>query len=163
MSIISSIRNIIARNVMPRVFLNWSDTDILLRKRKEKEEIRQKEGRPHEVFYFYELSDPYSHITAQLISNFKAEYAIDLTPLVVGEPPSKTVHEPTMYRKYCLTDAIRIAPFYGIEFPINQFPNDKVISLAQRILCDLERDEFISRIAEISTFVWSDNEAALKA
>ena len=55
MSIISSIRNIIARNVMPRVFLNWSDPDILLRKRKEKEEIRQKEGRPHEVFYFYEL------------------------------------------------------------------------------------------------------------
>lgn len=163
MSIFSSIRNVIARNVMPRVFLNWSDPDVLFRKRVEKEEVRQKEGRPHEVFYFHELSDPYSHITAQLIRNFKAEYAVDLVPLVVGEPPSKTVHEPSMYRKYCLTDAIRIAPFYGLEFPINQLPNDKIISLAQRILCDLKKDEFISCIADISTLVWSDNEAALKA
>ena len=162
MSIISSIRNVIARNVMPRVFLNWSDPDVLLRKREEKEDIRKKEGRPHEVFYFHELSDPYSHITAQLIYKFKAEYAVDLVPLVVGDPPSKTVHEPNMYRKYCLTDAIRIAPFYGFEFTNKQLPNDKIISLAQRILCGFEREEFISRIAEISSLVWSEDEATLK-
>ena len=163
MSIISSIRNMISRYVMPRVFLNWSDPNIVLRKREEKEEIRKKEGRPHEVFYFHELLDPYSHITAQLINKFKAEYSVEFVPLVVNEPPSKTVHEPSMYRKYCLTDAIRIAPFYGVEFPSGKLPNDKIVSLAQRILCDLERDEFVSRIAEISTLVWSGNEVALKA
>ena len=163
MSIISSIRNMISRYVMPRVFLNWSDPNIVLRKREEKEEIRKKEGRPHEVFYFHELLDPYSHITAQLINKFKAEYSVEFVPLVVNEPPSKTVHEPSMYRKYCLTDAIRIAPFYGVEFPSDKLPNDKIVSLAQRILCDLERDEFVSRIAEISTLVWSGNEVALKA
>ena len=163
MSIISSIRNMISRYVMPRVFLNWSDPNIVLRKREEKEEIRKKEGRPHEVFYFHELLDPYSHITAQLINKFKAEYSVEFVPLVVNEPPSKTVHEPSMYRKYCLTDAIRIAPFYGVEFPNDKLPNEKVVSLAQRILCSLEREEFISQIAEISTLVWSGNEMALKA
>ena len=163
MSIISSIRNIISRYVMPRVFLNWSDQDIVLKKRKEKEEIRKKEGRPHEVFYFHELLDPYSHITAQLINKFKAEYSVDLIPLLVNEPPNKTVHEPSMYRKYCLTDAIRISPFYGVEFQNDKLPNEKVISLAKRVLCSLEREEFISKIAEISTLVWSDNEMALKA
>ena len=163
MSIISSIRNIISRYVMPRVFLNWSDQDIVLKKRKEKEEIRKKEGRPHEVFYFHELLDPYSHITAQLINKFKAEYSVDLIPLLVNEPPNKTVHEPSMYRKYCLTDAIRISPFYGVEFQNDKLPNEKVISLAKRVLCSLEREEFISKIAEISTLVWSDNEIALKA
>ena len=58
MSIISSIRNMISRYLMPRVVLNWSDQDIVLRKREEKEKIRKKEGRPHEVFYFHELLDP---------------------------------------------------------------------------------------------------------
>jgi 2-hydroxychromene-2-carboxylate isomerase len=148
---------------MPRVFLKWSDPDIVLRKREEKEETRKKEGRPHEVFYFHELLDPYSHITAQLINKFKEEYSVEIVPLVVNEPPSKTVHEPSMYRKYCLTDAIRIAPFYGVEFPSDKLPNAQVVSLAQRILCGLERDEFVSRIAEISTLVWSGNEVALKA
>ena len=163
MSIISSIRNNISRYLMPRVFLKWSDPDIVLRKREEQEKIRKKEGRPHEIFYFHELLDPYSHITAQLINKFRSEYSVELVPLVVNEPPSKTVHEPSLYRKYCLTDATRIAPFYGVEFPSDKLPNAQVVSLAQRILCGLERDEFISRIAEISALVWSGNELALEA
>jgi len=163
MSIISSIRNMISRYVMPRVLLKWSDPDIVLRKREEQEKIRKKEGRPHEIFYFHELLDPYSHITAQLINKFTSEYSVELVPMVVNEPPSKTVHEPTLYRKYCLTDATRIAPFYGVEFPSDKLPNAQVVSLAQRILCGLERDEFISRIAEISALVWSGNELALEA
>ena len=163
MSIISSIRNNISRYLMPRVFLKWSDPDIVLRKREEQEKIRKKEGRPHEVFYFHELLDPYSHITAQLINKFTSEYSVELVPMVVNEPPSKTVHEPSLYRKYCLTDATRIAPFYGVEFPSDKLPNAQVVSLAQRILCSLERDEFITRIAEISALVWSGNETALKA
>ena len=163
MSIISSIRNMISRYLMPRVFLNWSDQDIVLKKREEKEKIRKKEGRPHEVFYFHELLDPYSHITAQLINKFTSEYSVELVPLVVNEPPTKTVHEPSLYRKYCLTDAIRIAPFYEVEFSGDNLPNDKIVSLAQRILCSLEKDEFISRIAEISSLVWSGNELALEA
>ena len=148
---------------MPRVFLKWSDPDIVLRKREEQEKIRKKEGRPHEIFYFHELLDPYSHITAQLINKFTSEYSVELVPMVVNEPPSKTVHEPSLYRKYCLTDATRIAPFYGVEFPSDKLPNAQVVSLAQRILCGLERDEFISRIAEISALVWSGNELALEA
>ena len=163
MSIISSIRNNISRYLMPRVFLKWSDPDIVLRKREEQEKIRKKEGRPHEIFYFHELLDPYSHITAQLINKFTSEYSVELVPMVVNEPPSKTVHEPTLYRKYCLTDATRIAPFYGVEFPSDKLPNAQVVSLAQRILCSLERDEFITRIAEISALVWSGNELALEA
>ena len=43
MSIISSIRNMISRYVMPRVLLNWSDPNIVIRKREEKEKIRKKE------------------------------------------------------------------------------------------------------------------------
>ena len=163
MSIISSIRNNISRYLMPRVFLKWSDPDIVLRKREEQEKNRKKEGRPHEIFYFHELLDPYSHITAQLINKFTSEYSVELVPMVVNEPPSKTVHEPSLYRKYCLTDATRIAPFYGVEFPSDKLPNAQVVSLAQRILCGLERDEFISRIAEISALVWSGNELALEA
>ncbi len=163
MQIISSIRNIISRYLMPRILLKWSDQDIVLRKREEREELRKKEGRPHEVFYFHELLDPYSHITAQLINKFTSEYSVELVPMVVNKPPSKTVHEPSLYRKYCLTDAIRIAPFYEVEFPTDKLPNEKVVTLAQRILCSLEKDEFISSIAEISSLVWSGNELALQA
>ena len=132
MSIKSSIRNVIARNVMPRILQNLTDPNVLLKKREEREEIRQKEGRPHEVLYFHELLDPYSHITSQLIGKLNENYDIELIPLIVGEPPSKTVHEPSLYRKYCLADAIRIAPFHGSEFPSSKLPNDNVISLAQK-------------------------------
>ena len=163
MSIKSSIRNVIARNVMPRILQNLTDPNVLLKKREEREEIRQKEGRPHEVFYFHELLDPYSHITSQLIGKLNENYDIELIPLIVGEPPSKTVHEPSLYRKYCLADAIRIAPFHGSEFPSSKLPNDNVISLAQRILCGLEREEFISSLSVINDHVWSGDLKALEA
>ena len=125
MSIISSIRNVIARAVMPKVFQNWSDPDILKRKREESEKLRQKEGRPHEVFYFHEIADPYSYITAHILSKFKEEYEVELVPLIVGEPPTTTIHEPSMYRNYCLTDGIRIAPFYGVNFTNKKLPKNK--------------------------------------
>ena len=162
MSIISSIRNQIARYVMPRVLLNWSDPNIVIRKREEKEKIRKKEGRPHEVFYFHELLDPYSHITAQILNKFRLEYSVKIIPMLVNKPPIKTVHEPSLYRKYCLTDAIRIAPFYGVKSPGEKLPDDQIVLLAQRVLCSLTEEEFISHIDEINTFVWSGNEIALQ-
>ena len=148
---------------MSRILFNWTDPNILIKKRKEKEEVRKKEGRPHEVFYFHELSDPYSHITSQLIGKFSGNYDVDLVPLIVGNPPISTIHEPDLYRKYCLIDAIRIAPFYGIEFPNNDQPNNKLVLLAQRILCSLDKKEFISQVSDINTHLWSNNEEALRA
>tara|TARA_Y100000590_G_scaffold409995_1_gene502655 strand:- start:11798 stop:13102 length:1305 start_codon:yes stop_codon:yes gene_type:complete len=153
----------ISRYLMPRVFLNWSDQDIVLQKRKEREAIRKKENRPHQIFYFHELQDPYSYITSQLLNKFQNEYSVEVIPLVVNQPPSETVHEPSMYRKYCLKDAIRIAPYYGIEFPSEELPNERIVTLAQRILCSLEDQEFTTQIAEINSFVWSGNEKALES
>lgn len=146
---------------MPRVFLNWSDQNIVLRKRKEKEEKRKKENRPHQVFYFHELKDPYSHITSQLLYKFQKEYSVELIPLVVNQPPVETVHEPSLYRKYCLKDAIRVAPYYEIEFPSQELPNERIVTTAQRILCGLKNQEFVSKISEINSLVWSGNEKAL--
>ena len=160
---IAGLRNVVARKLIPRMFLNWSDPDVLARKRETLEKNRQQEGRPHEVLYFHEISDPYSHLTAQLLDKFTKEYEVELVPLVVGNPPSETVHEPSLYKKYCLTDAIRIAPFYGTVFPNSRLPSDELISLAQRILCNLESNEFVPCVAEVSAHVWSGNEAALKS
>jgi len=148
---------------MSRVLNDWSDQSILLKKREKFELIRKKEGRQHQVFYFHELSDPYSHITAQLISKLNKNYDIDLIPLLVGDPPKATVHEPNLYRKYCLSDALRIAPFYQVEFPSSTLPEDNLILLGQRVLSSLDKDNFINSVAEISNFVWSGNQEALEA
>ena len=126
MQIISSIRNIISRYLMPRILLKWSDQDIVLRKREEKEEIRKKEGRPHEVFYFHELLDPYSHITAQLINKFTSEYSVEIVPMIVNEPPSKTVHEPSLYRKYSYRSQLsQISTIIFIIYSISYVDNLK--------------------------------------
>ena len=45
MSIKSSIRNVIARNVMPRILQNLTDPNVLLKKREEREAKRIEEVR----------------------------------------------------------------------------------------------------------------------
>ncbi len=163
MPIFSTIRNFLASKVMSKVLNDWSDQSILLKKREKFELIRKKEGRPHQVFYFHELSDPYSHITSQLVSRLNQNYDIELIPLLVGAPPRATVHEPSLYRKYCLSDALRVAPFYQVAFPGSSLPEDNLILLGQRVLSSLDKDAFINSLAEINNFVWSGNQEALEA
>ena len=52
MSIISSIRNMISRYLMPRVFLNWSDQDIVLKKEKKKKKLEKKKADHMKYFIF---------------------------------------------------------------------------------------------------------------
>ena len=57
MSIISSIRNVIARAVMPKVFQNWSDPDILKRKREENEAPGNRTPLHTLIFCYINFSD----------------------------------------------------------------------------------------------------------
>ena len=58
---------------------------------------------------------------------------------------------------------MRIAPFYLCDFPNDITPDKNIILLAQRILCSLHEEEFISKLSIINNHVWLGNEEALKA
>ena len=139
----------------------FSNLDLLNEVRLKAEKKRQEENRPHEVLYFHKVDDPYSHLTIQYIEKLKSSFDIILTPVLVGEEDPKSIHEPSLYSVYCLEDAKRIAPFYGIELSADSYPKNDLIDKANSILSVVEDKDFSEVGSIVSDALWHDNETAL--
>ena len=139
----------------------FSNLDLLNEVRLKAERKRQEENRPHEVLYFHKVDDPYSHLTIQYIEKLKSSFDIILTPVLVGEEDPKSIHEPSLYSVYCLEDAKRIAPFYGIELSADSYPKSDLIDRANSILSVVEDKDFSEVGSIVSDALWHDNETAL--
>jgi len=56
------------KRILTRILL---DTERDKRAKKKREQKRLREGRSHEIFYFHQVDDPYSHLCAQILSSLK--------------------------------------------------------------------------------------------
>ena len=139
----------------------FSNLDLLNEVRLKAEKKRQEENRPHEVLYFHKVDDPYSHLTIQYIEKLKSSFDIILKPVLVGDEDPKSIHEPSLYSVYCLEDAKRIAPFYGIELSADSYPNNDLIDKANSILSIVEDKDFSEVGSIVSDALWNDNETVL--
>ena len=120
----------------------FSSYEIFNSIREKQEQKRQIEKRPHEVLYFHKVDDPYSHLTVQYLDKLKDSYDIVLKPILVGEENPETLHEPSLYNKYCLEDVRRIATYYQIEFEADLYPSKNLVDLANSILSNVEKENF---------------------
>jgi 2-hydroxychromene-2-carboxylate isomerase len=139
----------------------FSNLDLLNEVRLKAEKKRQEENRPHEVLYFHKVDDPYSHLTIQYIEKLKSSFDIILKPVLVGDEDPKSIHEPSLYSVYCLEDAKRIAPFYGIELSADSYPKNDLIDKANSILSVVEDKDFSEVGSIVSDALWHDNETVL--
>lgn len=75
---------------------------------------RRVRGRGHEVRYFHEVLDPYSHLAAQILPVLAERYEVEIVPHLVGDP--QEVPEPDMLVAYARKDAADIAAPTGSRF-----------------------------------------------
>ena len=126
------------------------DPDTQKKVRAKREQQRQKEERPHEVYYFHQVNDPYSHLCAQILKPLIDEYDIDLIPLVVDLPPESSTPEPEMYKQHSVKDATMIAPYFNLNFkPLTNEIDDQTIRLAQSILINTEPELFAGHAVQV--------------
>src|ERR1044071_5791136 len=95
---------------------------------------RRKEGRPHEVHYFHQFDDPYSHLAAQVLRRFLKRYDVAFLPRVVAQPTPIAIHEQALWDNWARRECAAMAPFYGLHYedPGKQ-PDPVLTSLARRI------------------------------
>ena len=89
------------------------------------ENKRQKENRPHTVYYFHEVNDPYSHLCAQILKPLTDNYEINLIPLIVGKPPKSSTPETEMRMKHSIEDAVKgLCDAFEKKLLINTLDNE---------------------------------------
>ena len=147
-----------------KMMMNWSNEKNFYNQRKTKEKLRLKEGRPHTVFYFHSLSDPYSHLTIQVIKKLISNFNIVLEIFFISQPSENFTPEREMYRKHCLKDSKEIAPFYGLKFEAEEFYLKENENLAYKILdyfSDMDQGDYIDLIFKVSSLLWDNDKACL--
>jgi 2-hydroxychromene-2-carboxylate isomerase len=128
----------------------------------EKERIAT--GSRHQVDYFHQLDDPYSHLAVQKLKALAQAYDIEIIPHIINATGGKNQPYPEDLATYARRDAAAVAPHYGLDFPGNAgtTPPAPAMLLAARILSHLDATAFVANAARISDALWTGDQQALE-
>jgi 2-hydroxychromene-2-carboxylate isomerase len=129
----------------------------LIRARERHEAARRAQNLPHQVHYFHEAGDPYSHISAQALPAFQARYGVDLIAHLVGPPPDWAAPDRERLMAYARRDGVVLARQLGLSFsdPGAQ-PNSRDLAEAEIALASAIRSgRFVETAAEIGNRLWA--------
>ncbi|MEC7830910.1 MAG: DsbA family protein [Pseudomonadota bacterium] len=148
-----------ARNKIIQRFVSENN---LMAEREKKEKKRITENRPHEVYYFHQVDDPYSLLILPTLEELKNKYSIKLSCILVGEAPKETIHEPNMYELHCLNDVRNMAYWHGIDNQIEGYPSAETIQDANKILSSCDEKDFVNLAISVSRSIWLKDSDALE-
>lgn len=146
----------------PHVSSFLTNPDRLRRRRAKAENQRQNRGEPHRLYYFHDVSDPYSHLMVQLLPGLSAAYDIEIECHLVNPPPDWAVPDRDRLNAYARKDAECLAQKAGLNFsdPGNQPPDDRLMKGEQLFADALQSGRFVSTAAQISHDLWQGNEVS---
>lgn len=165
MKIINKISNFfskktISSSIRNKLMMDWSSEKKFFENRTKREKLRLSEKRPHIVYYFHSLTDPYSHLTCQILENFVNKYDVELKILFVSDPNKVFTPERKMFEDYCLNDALDLAKYHGLKFEKTNQPEENKIFIAYKILNfyyfqkNISQINFIKLLIKISSSLW---------
>ncbi len=155
-------RRTIFAPVRNKVINKYTSDEYVKGIREEAETERKEDNKSHTVIYFHKVNDPYSALTIEYVDKIASVFDIILKPVLVGEENPETVHEPTLYSEYCLTDVNRIADYYGASFSSKNYPEKSLVHIANSILAAVDESEFISTARLVSKALWNNEKKALE-
>jgi 2-hydroxychromene-2-carboxylate isomerase len=129
----------LVRTVRSAVMRHMAATGPRAARRVRAEAARRRAGAPHEVLYFHQVDDPYSHLAAQALRRFLERYDVRLQPRVVAQPTPIAIHEKRLWDDWARRECAAIAPYYGLaSTDAGAEPDPALVDLARRTLLSLE-------------------------
>jgi 2-hydroxychromene-2-carboxylate isomerase len=149
--------------LMPVITQKRFARSTLLANRAKAEKQRLASGRPHQVYYFHQVDDPYSHLVAQALPRFLARYSIDLKPHVVSPPLDSDAPEREKLVAYSRVDAALLAQRHGLSFvDCGQQPAaPRVLQATQSLVAAIESGQFVEQAASVGQWLWGSDEPQL--
>ena len=148
-----SLRSFIAARVSQRL----TSEDRVLKSRAQADRQRKSRGEACMVDYFHDASDPYAHLTAQVLPLLLDRYDIEITPHLVPPPPDWAAPDREKLIGYSRLDAARLAAKARLDFadPGGQPPEGR-LKIAEAAFARLiETADFAAKAAAIGHWLWT--------
>ena len=123
------------------------------------------------VHYFHQVDDPYSHLTAQILSTLVQRYRIELMVHLVPASTGNDTADQAQVQARARRDATALARHYQLEAPLrtndlgevfDEQPNAELIRLAMQALTSaVVQDRFALIAPDISRALWQNHLAPL--
>lgn len=111
---------------------------------------------PHIVHYFHDVTDPYCHLSLQLLGRLRDKYDVRIEPHLMSRPASEFLPAPAEYQRNALLDAQRWAKRLGLDAPGGVSPDAAALEQAeQRLAAELTGADFIGAALRISAALGS--------
>lgn len=126
------------------------------------EQRRAKAGSPHQLEFFYEVGDAYSHLAAQTLRPLLERYGVELVTHLVHGPGGANLPEPDLLPALARYDAALVAPHYGLAYPANApAPMPALQSKAAQILAAVPANRFPEVSVAVGEALFAGDEHAL--
>ena len=113
-------------------------------------------GEEHDVHFFYQADDPYSHLVSQILKDLNRSYDVNIHIHIVDKPKDNVVPMRKSLERFAINDASLIAPYHNLEFRESfQIPEKSDLLIAQKMLSASENK--VSDIFHISKNLWEGN------
>ena len=140
--------------VMSRIIAIITDQERRDKRVAKFETKRKHAGSSHEVIFFHDILDPYSHILLLILPDVFIGADIKLTCHLVSEPKDDVVPEREMLSGYAIEDAKILAKKAGIECKFTP-PEIEQANNARSALAKAFVDSDIATARDISIALWS--------
>ena len=105
------------QKIAPAVIALITSEQRLKRRRQSAEKKRIKQGRPHQVYFYHQVDDPYSSLLLKVLPQLAQQYELQviLKPVIL-EKNDRFFPQPELLKDYALNDATRLAKRHGLDF-----------------------------------------------
>jgi len=162
-----------AATMDPSSPLRWISSQIARRmgnlaaiekKRSRAERARCKRAAPHQIEYFHQIDDGYSHLSAQLLRPLLDNYEVELVCHLVRAKNDDNLPEPELLSRLSRYDSAIVAPHYGLRFPEEAgAPEADLLTLASRILASVAQVDFPEASVEVGDAMWLGDRTRMDA
>jgi 2-hydroxychromene-2-carboxylate isomerase len=109
-----------------------------------------------QVFYFHQIDDPYSHLTAQLLPALAELYDVDFVPHLVPAPVPAATPEAARLAAYARKDATLLASVHGLTFEAKRTPDvGAVRAIAGHLAGASTVQVFAQQAVELGNALWT--------
>ncbi len=146
-----------------KLMSHWTSPQSTEKRRARAERAREKAGIPHRIEYFHQVEDGYSHLAAQLLRPLVEQYDVELVCHLVTLKNDRNLPEPDLLLPLSRLDASKLAPHYGLHFPLESSAPDPLrIRRAEQILAHVKSANFPEAAVEVGEALWSDDPNAFE-
>ena len=140
--------------VLSRIIAFITDQDRRNKRAAKFEAKRKRSGDPHEVFFFHDVTDPYSHVLLLVLPSLIKDTDIKLSCHLVSQPNDDVIPERAMLSDYALHDARALVKKAGLQCTFTR-PNEEQFDKARGALSAAFANNDIETSRDISTALWT--------